>query len=99
MSLYQDIPVLLVNEPMFISNGINSNIRYNFYYPRWAYDDYRQLLSAEAQQQHWRYLDLWNAIAPADFTNSAIHLNPAGEAQLAGLIGQAITAELKTGVP
>jgi hypothetical protein len=90
MSIYKDIPVLLVNEPMFISNGSNSNIRYNFYYPRWAYDDYRQLLSAEAQQNQWHYLDLWNAILPAEFTNSAIHLTPAGSAQLAGLIGQAM---------
>ncbi len=90
MSIYKDIPVLLVNEPMFISNGSNSNIRYNFYYPRWAYDDYRQLLSAEAQQNKWQYLDLWNAIPPAEFTNSAIHLDPAGSAQLAEMIGQAI---------
>jgi hypothetical protein len=88
MALYPDIPVLLVNEPMFISDGINSNIRYNFYYPRWAYDDYRELLSAEAAQHHWQYLDLWNAISPAAFTNSAIHLNPAGESQLAGMIGK-----------
>jgi len=94
MSIYKDIPVLLVNEPMFISNGANSNIRYNFYYPRWAYDDYRQLLSAEAQQNNWQYLDLWNAIPPAEFTNSAIHLTPAGSAQLAGMIGQAMSKEL-----
>ena len=94
MSIYKDIPVLLVNEPMFISNGSNSNIRYNFYYPRWAYDDYRQLLSAEAQQNKWQYLDLWNAIPTAEFTNSAIHLDTAGSAQLAEKIGQAITSDL-----
>ncbi len=94
MSIYKDIPVLLVNEPMFLSNGANSNIRYNFYYPRWAYDDYRQLLSTEAAQNQWQYLDLWNVISPADFTNSAIHLDPPGEGQLAGMIGQAMSKEL-----
>ena len=86
MSIYKNIPVLLVNEPMFISDGSNSDIRYNFYYPRWAYDDYRQLLSAEVQQNGWQYLDLWNAVPPAEFTNSAIHLTPDGEAIMAAKI-------------
>lgn len=86
-----DVPVLIVNEPMFISSGENSNIRYNFYYPRWAYDDYRRLLADAARQNGWRYLDLWDAIPASEFTNSAIHLTPAGEAQLAALIAQAIT--------
>ena len=38
-------PVLIANEPIFVSDGQNSDIRYNFFYPRWAYDDYRQLLA------------------------------------------------------
>jgi hypothetical protein len=29
------VPVILVNEPMFVSQGKNSHIRYNFFYPRW----------------------------------------------------------------
>ena len=37
--------MLLVNEPMLISNGANSEIRYNFFYPRWAYDEYRSMLA------------------------------------------------------
>ncbi len=94
MSIYPNIPVLLVNEPMFISDGSNSDIRYNFYYPRWAYDDYRQLLNAEAQQNEWRYLDLWNTVPPAEFTNSAIHMTPAGEAMLAAQIDAVLTSIL-----
>ncbi len=39
------VPTLLVNEPMLISNGVNSDLRYNFFYPRWAYDEYRQTLT------------------------------------------------------
>src|SRR5574341_212629 len=39
------VPTILVNEPILISNGLNSDIRYNFFYPRWAYDEYRQLLT------------------------------------------------------
>ncbi len=83
-------PVIIVNEPMFISQGKNSDIRYNFYYPRWAYDDYRALLAEQSAAHGWRYLDLWNAIDGQEFTNSAVHLSPAGSAQLANLIAAEI---------
>jgi hypothetical protein len=75
--------VLLVNEPMLISDGANSDIRYNFFYPRRAYDEYRQLLAERAARNGWHYLDLWNIVPLNEFTNSAIHLTPAGEARLA----------------
>jgi hypothetical protein len=86
----EGIPVLFVNEPMFISKGENSDIRYNFYYPRWAYDDYRRLMAAEAEANGWHYLDLWDSIPDSEFTNSAIHLTPAGEEQLAAAIADEI---------
>jgi hypothetical protein len=85
-----DVPVVLVNEPMFISNGQNSDIRYNFYYPRWAYNQYRQLMQKQADQHGWQYLDLWDAIGRDEFTNSAIHITPAGTEQLARLIGDSL---------
>ena len=87
--------MLLVNEPMLISRGANSDIRYNFYYPRWAYDEYRSMLVERAAQKNWKYLDLWD-LAPADqFTNSAIHLTPAGEKLLADRIAKAIQGTCK----
>ncbi|MCZ7670394.1 MAG: hypothetical protein M5U34_26160 [Chloroflexi bacterium] len=43
-----DVPVLLINEPMFISSGRNSDLRYNAFYPRWAYDQYREMLGETA---------------------------------------------------
>jgi hypothetical protein len=72
------VPVVMINEPVLISQGRNSDVRYNFYYPRWAYDDYRSLLSGRSAQQGWNYVDLWNSIPQGYFTNSAIHLDPAG---------------------
>lgn len=75
--------VLLINEPMLISTGKNSQIRYNFFYPRWAYDQYRQQMQARATQHGWEYLDLWDLVPATEFTNSAIHLTPAGEQMLA----------------
>jgi len=86
-------PVLLVIEPILVSTGKNSDLSYNFFYPRWVYDQYRQLLAERSQQKTWRYLDLWNLAPEAEFTNSAIHLTPAGEALLAQRLGTALLQE------
>ncbi len=88
-------PLWLFNEPMLISTGNNSDIRYNFFYPRWAYDAYRPALAAEAQTQGWRYLDLWDLIPESEFTNSAIHLTPAGEQLLADRLARALQDALR----
>jgi hypothetical protein len=85
-----NVPVLIINEPMFVSHGKNSDIRYNFYYPRWAYDDYRRLLAEESSANAWNYIDLWNGADNTEYTNSAIHLTPKGTAQFADQVGQAI---------
>ena len=71
-------PIILINEPIFISEGRNSNIRYNFYYPIWAYDQYRAYLVNEAHESGWELVDLWDLLPGEDFTDSAIHYNPAG---------------------
>lgn len=86
---------ILVNEPMLISNGANSDIRYNFFYPHWAYDEYRAMLSEHAAANNWNYLDLWDLVPMQEFTNSAIHLTPSGETQLAGAIATAIQTTCK----
>ncbi len=88
-------PVLLVNEPVFQSNGKNSDIRYNFFYPRWAYDQYRSLLAAQSRANDWHYLDLWNLLPAGEFTNSAIHVTPAGEAEIARKIAAALPNLIK----
>jgi hypothetical protein len=72
------VPVLLVNEPIYVSTGRNSALRYNAFYPRWAYDAYRARLRARAAAGGWRYVDLWDAVAPAEFTDTPVHLTPAG---------------------
>lgn len=88
-----ETPILIVNEPMLIGTGKNSNLRYNFFYPRWAYDQYRQMMSERSQQDGWKYLDLWDIIPATEFTNSAIHLTPAGESLFAERVGEAIRHE------
>ena len=83
--------MLLVNEPMFISDGQNSDVRYNFFYPRWAYDDYRRLLTSNSARGGWQMIDLWDAIPDAGcYTDSPVHLTPPCSAQLGERVGAAI---------
>ena len=71
-------PVVLVNEPIFIAQGQHCDLRYNSYYPRWAYDQYRQWMLEESISKGWRYHDIWDLVPPEAFTDSAIHYSPLG---------------------
>jgi hypothetical protein len=94
VDLAQPAPVLLINEPMYVSQGQNSQLRYNFYYPRWAYDDYRRLFAENCASHGWSCRDLWDAIPAAEFTNSAVHLSAAGNRLLAAQVWQALLETL-----
>jgi len=85
-----EVPVLIVNEPVFVSHGENIDIRYNFYYPRWVYDQYRQFMAEYSQSLGWLYLDLWDTIPSSEFSNTAIHLTPKGSQLLASIVGEAL---------
>ena len=85
------IPLLIVNEPILRSNGRNSDIRYNYFYPRWAYDQYRAMMTDMASAQSWRYIDVWDLLPQSEFTNSAVHYTPAGAKLLADRLADSIT--------
>ncbi|MCA0453217.1 MAG: SGNH/GDSL hydrolase family protein [Chloroflexi bacterium] len=86
-----DIPLIIVNEPIFVADGVNSDLRYNFWYPKWAYDRYRAIMQELAAQNGWHYIDLWDAISPSEFTDSPVHLTPQGSAQLGTLLGDIVS--------
>jgi hypothetical protein len=69
------IPVLLINEPIYRSDS--SPVRWNTYYPRWAYDTYRQAMQEVAAREGWHYVDFWDAATPDQFTDTDFHLTPA----------------------
>jgi hypothetical protein len=85
-----ETPVLIVNEPIFVSDGANSAVRYNSFYPRWVYDAYRALMQNESSARGWPYVDLWQAAVNTQFTNTPIHLTPQGTLEFA----EAIITEL-----
>ncbi len=91
IQLADRIPVLIINEPIFVSQGENSDIRYNFFYPRWAYDQYRQLMADESARLEWKYVDYWNTIHASEFTNTAIHITPGGTGMFAEQVYKAIS--------
>jgi hypothetical protein len=72
------VPLLIVNEPIFIASGANSDVRYNIRYPRWAYDYYRDELQSTSQTNQWHYLDLWDSVPAAFFPDSFLHILPEG---------------------
>jgi hypothetical protein len=69
-----NIPVLLINEPMYRSN--DSPVRWNFYYPKWAYDSYRDVMKSVTAHEGWPYLDLWDAAPTDQFTDTDFHMTP-----------------------
>lgn len=79
-------PILFVNEPIYVAAGAHSDIRYNKYYPRWAYDEYRRRMTDWAHRSGQPYLDLWDAIPPGEFIGSPLHLSSRGEHRLANLL-------------
>lgn len=88
------VRLVIVNEPILISQGQNSDVRYNFFYPRWAYDQYRRLLREHAEQNGWLLLDAWDWVPQQEFTNSAVHLSPRGSALLAERIIAALREQV-----
>ncbi len=85
-----DAPLIVVNEPIFIVSGKNSDMRYNHVYPRWAYDAYRQAVAEWMAAQNYPFFDFWDALPAEEFSNDMAHRDPNGEARLANLLAPVI---------
>jgi hypothetical protein len=92
-----EIPLIIVNEPMFIATGQNSDLRYNSFYPRWAYDAYRELFAQQATVNQWRYCDVWDAMPAESFTDSPVHMTPQATGELSRILGEMLTDYLEFG--
>ena len=86
----EDVPLVLVNEPIYVVDSKNQLARYNEFYPRWAYDEYRQFMFEWLEKQDSKWLDYWNAIAPENFSDQTFHRNPSGEKRFAELLAPEI---------
>jgi hypothetical protein len=87
------IPILLVNEPIQIVLGTaNADLRYNSYYPRWIYDQYRTNLAGAAAAKGWDYLDLWSFFPEQSFADTPLHLKPEAHRKLAEYLAPRVQA-------
>ena len=82
----KDAPIVLVNEPIFVADGQNHDVRYNGLYPRWAYDHYREFMVEWAEQRDLPWLDYWNALPREDFADANFHRRESGEERFARLL-------------
>jgi hypothetical protein len=73
---------LLVNEPMLIGSGPNSDVNYNLQYERAFYESYRAVLKRYVDDNRFQFVDLWDVIPPASFTDTPLHADAAGYAAL-----------------
>lgn len=87
LDLVGDIPLLMVNEPIFISSGRHRETRYNLYYARTAYDKYREVVASIVDAEAVPYVDAWDFIPAGEFTNTPLHYTAAGARLLAERIG------------
>ena len=85
-----EIPLLVINEPIYISTGKNKEIRYNEFYPRWAFDEYLVYLDQWMDDGNHEYVNAWNVIPPSEFTDTPFHLTPRGEEMLARILAPEI---------
>jgi hypothetical protein len=83
-------PMVMVNEPIFIASGRNSDVRYNYLYPRWAYDAYHTAIADWMTKHDYLYYDFWDAVPASEFANDMFHRDPLGEARFAGLLSPII---------
>jgi hypothetical protein len=92
-----DVPLIIINQPILVATGINSEYAYNMYYPRPAYDTYRDLLGNIANDADWLYCDLWDAIPKELFTDSPLHMNVQGHGLLAQILGDIVVDYIEFG--
>ncbi len=97
-TLLDGVPLLIINEPMLISSGKNSDIRYNFYYPRAAYDAWRASLHQICEANDWELLDLWDRLPAEEFSNSAIHMTADGVVRIKPNVLKTIEEQLFLGL-
>lgn len=74
--------LFIVNEPILIQIGANSETNYNTLYERALYDRYRVELAVRTQVLGIPLIDLWDAIPAANFTDTVLHMDADGYRQV-----------------
>ncbi|HTP08898.1 MAG TPA: SGNH/GDSL hydrolase family protein, partial [Anaerolineae bacterium] len=94
MAREANVPLLIVNEPIYVGSGENSDVNYNSFYERALYDRFRTALTTFTQQHAMSYLDLWNLLPPENFSNTSLHYNAEGNRRVADEIMKAMQSSI-----
>jgi hypothetical protein len=86
------VRLLVVNEPIYVANGPNTDVNYNSFYERNLYDRFRAALNDFARQHRLTYLDLWNLLPGDNFSNTSLHYNLDGNRRIAQKLFDALNA-------
>jgi len=84
------IPLLIVNEPIYVGSGPNSEVNYNSFYERDLFDRFRAAMTDFTQQHTMTYLDLWNRLPPENLSNTSLHYNLEGNRRVAEEVMKAL---------
>lgn len=89
-ALAGDVPVLLINEPIYIDESMGDGQYYNAAYPRWIYDEFRERLRARSEREGWTLLDLWDRLPSEAFKDSTVHYDAGAAKSLASFLAEYI---------
>jgi len=90
IDLAGDVPVVLINEPIYVHTREGSDLFYNAAYPRWAYDAYREWLRLRAEQEGWKLWDLWDWLPVYSFADSGVHYDARAASTLATFLAESL---------
>lgn len=83
MAAKADVPLLVVNEPIYLASGPNTDINYNPFYERNLYDRFRAALADFTRRHAMTYLDLWSTLPAENFSNTSLHYTLDGNRRVA----------------
>ncbi len=98
VALAGEVPVLLINEPIYIDESVENGQYYNAAYPRWVYDAFREKLGEKSKREGWSLLDLWDRLPSESFADSTVHYDAEAASALASFLAETIfTLTVPTG--
>ncbi len=98
-ALLGDVPLIIINEPIYRVDDPNNALILNQYYRRDVYEHYQRVTQQYADEQGWHYVDLWDLIPPQHFIDSPLHYDAEGARiladRLADIIPQMLTEDAR----
>jgi hypothetical protein len=90
VALAGEVPILLINEPIYINESVEDGQYYNAAYPRWIYDAFREWLWARSEREDWSLVDLWDWLPYESFADSTVHYDAEAANALASFLAEII---------